>query len=286
MPKPLLSIVVTSCQAPALAKLCVKTIKATLSNLDYEIIVSDDNSDSVTRELFKDQFPEIKFIAHKKNVGLSYSVNSALRISRGDFIAIFNNDIIITPDSLENMVKFLEKNPHVGLIGPKLLNFDSTPQSSCFRPYTLTTIIARRTPLGKTGFGKKALNRFLMTDFNCNSIKPVDWLMGSAYLTSRKALEKVGYWDSRNFFLYFEDVDWCRRFWEKRLPVIYFPISKVYHYHGKQSAKKKGIIGFLSNKSARAHLKSAYRYFKKYKKDPYPQTFMTFKENEIKINWP
>jgi len=79
----------------------------------------------------------------------------------------------------------------------------------------------------------------------------------------RSAIKKVGLMDS-NFFMYMEDVDWCRRFWENRLKVVYVPNSVMLHYHGKGSGKKGLFYSVFFNKLTWIHIASAMKYFKKY----------------------
>ena len=179
-----------------------------------------------------------------------------------------NADIIISEEkAIEKILDYLEKNKEVGMVGPKLLNVNDTIQQSCFRFYTPLTVICRRTFLGRTFLGKKVINKFLMKDVfsqkNITEPISVDWLMGSAMLVRQSDLEKVGVFDE-NFFMYFEDVDWARRFWKNGLKVMYFPKSKMYHYHF-QSSKKKSFFSSLLTKYARIHIKSALKYFVKYK---------------------
>jgi len=157
----------------------------------------------------------------------------------------------------------MKSNSDVGLCGPKLLNFNESMQPSCFRFYTPLTIIYRRTFLGRLSFAKKRLDEFLMKDFDHKSTKEVDWLMGSALMTKRSAIQKVGLMDSR-FRLYFEDVDWCRRFWEGGYKVIYYPDAKMYHYHGRGSAGKNMFKALISNRLTWIHILSGTKYFIKY----------------------
>ena len=88
-------------------------------------------------------------------------------------------------------------------------------------------------------------------------------------MTSRKSVEKVGEMDE-NFYMYFEDVDWCRRFWEVGLKVVYYPYAKMYHYHGKGSASMNPVKAVFFNKLTREHIKSGLKYFWKYFGKPNP----------------
>lgn len=265
-----LSVIVNHYRTPEVLKICLKSIKENLSDasFDWEIIVTDSATIEKTEEMMEENFPDAVFIPAKENIGFGKSINIAVKKARGEYFFIVNADILIEQEkAIEKMLSYMEKNSDVGMVGPKLLNVNNTVQQSCFRFYTPLTVICRRTALGKTFFGKKILNYFLMKDvFGKEEIKepiPVDWLMGSAMLVRKSDLEKVGVFDE-NFFMYFEDVDWARRFWENGLKVVYFPKSVMYHYHF-QSSKKKSLFDSLLSKYARIHIKSALKYFIKYK---------------------
>lgn len=252
-----LSIIIINYKTPEILDLCIKSLMSTIRKIRYEIIVVDVESDYKTEYFIRDSFPKVIFVPLTKNVGYSKSVNAGTKKidPEGKYVLVLNADIIAKPDSIDKMFGYMERNPEVGVSGPQLLNFNNTFQNSYFRFYTPRTILYRRTILKDYSFAKKELNRFLMKESDPKKIQPVEWLMGSALFIRRSALKKVGPMDER-FFMYFEDVDWCRRFWDNGFKVIYYPESQVMHYHGKQSAG--------SYKYAIIHIVSAAKYFWKY----------------------
>ena len=265
-----LSIIVNHYRTPEILKICLRSIKENLkeAGFDWEIILTDVATIEKTSEMMENEFSEVIFIPNEENIGFGKSVNAAIKKARGDYFFIVNADIIIDEkEVIKKLLNFIEKNSDVGMVGPRLLNVNDTIQKSCFRFYTPLTVICRRTFLGKTFLGKKVLNNFLMNDVfkNKKITEPiqVDWLMGSAMMVRKSDLEKVGIFDER-FFMYFEDVDWSRRFWENNLKVIYFPQAVMYHYHF-QSSKKSSLFNSLLTKYARIHIKSAMKYFVKYR---------------------
>ena len=265
-----LSIIVNHYRTPEILKICLRSVKENLENagFSWEIIVTDGATIEKTTEMMEDYFSDVIFIPFKKNVGFGKLVNAALEKARGKYLFIINADILVEQEkAIEKMMNYIEENKDIGMVGPKLLNVNNTVQQSCFRFYTPLTVICRRTSLGKTFFGKKILNKFLMSDvFGKGEVSepiPVDWLMGSAMMVRKSDIKKVGVFDE-DFFMYFEDVDWARRFWENGLKVVYFPKSVMYHYHF-QSSKKKSLFDSLLSKYARIHIRSALKYFVKYK---------------------
>jgi len=258
-----LSVIITSYKNPDLLRVCLDSVKKDLPGVFCEIIVADSATEEKTEMMMREDFPDVKFFSFKENVGFQALLKKGLEESTGDFLLFLNGDIMAVSGSIGSLYEYVSNNPDVGIAGPKLLNFNGTLQYSCFRFYKPLTIVYRRTFLGKLPFAKKHLDWFLMKDSDHEQILEVDWLMGSALMLSRKALEKVGYMDSR-FFMYMEDVDWCRRFWENDLKVVYYPKSVMHHYHGKGSAKKNVLYSLLFNRLTWIHISSAIKYFWKY----------------------
>lgn len=150
------------------------------------------------------------------------------------------------------------------MVGPQLLSLDGSIQDSCLRFFGPLTILARRTIFGRTRTGKKLLDNFVMRDYDHQAPRQADWMLGSALLVSRTAVERVGLMDDR-FFMYFEDVDWCRRFWQAGYKVVYLPGAKMFHYHLRVSKKVGGVFDLFINKYTWIHIVSAVKYYTKYK---------------------
>lgn len=256
-----LSVIIVNYNSGALTAACLKSIMPQLPSSSEIIIVDNDSSDDSVPFLRSD-FPEITLIANEKNVGLAAGVNQAIAKATGDYYLLLNPDIIATENAVPNLLSYIEANPKVGLAGGKLISPNGKLQDSAYRFYNPMTILYRRTPLGKTPWGKKAIDHFLLRDINLDVARDVDWLMGSCYLMRAPAIAEVGGMDEL-FFLYFEDVDWCRRFWEKDWEVHYVPAAVFSHFHQQQS-RRNPILGLIKNWTTREHIRSAIKYFRKY----------------------
>ena len=258
-----ISIVILNYKSRGLALNCIKSIKESdFRDLKYEIIVVDNNSNDGIGELLAWQYPDIKFIQNKKNLGMGAGNNIGIEKAQGKYAVIMNPDAIAFPDTFKKMYDFMEASPEVGLSGPKQFYPDKTIQDSCYRWYNLLTPVYRRTPLGILPWAKKDVDRFLMKDFNHDSEKEVDWLLGSFLFCRRFCLNKIGLFDVR-FFMYFEDTDLCRRAWENDWKVVYYPLAQVIHNHKRQSAENPWYES-LWNRTTRAHILSWIKYLKKW----------------------
>lgn len=264
-----LSIIIVNYNTGALTSACIESCLSQKLSPQTEIIVVDNGSSDNSVSFLRSDFPEITVINNKRNQGLAAGVNKALNAAHGQFYLVLNPDIIALPGSIPTLIDFLKQHPGVGVAGGQLLSPSGKVQYSCYRFYRLLTIIYRRTLLGRTSFGKKEIDTFLMKDFDHNSRRDVDWLMGSCLAVRASAVKEVGGMDER-FFLYFEDVDWCRRFWQGGWRVTYVPEAKFSHFH-QQSSRQGSTIGIITNWATREHIRSAFKYFWKYRGKPLPQ---------------
>ncbi len=234
-----------------------------------EIIVVDNNSSDDSVPLLRADYPEITVIENRENVGLAAGVNTALKQAKGKYYLILNPDMIALPGSIDTLVSFLDEHEDVGVAGGKLISPNNKLQYSCFRFYKPMTIVYRRTFLGKTKRGRAEIARFLMKDADHSTIQDVDWLMGACLILRGDTVQEVGGMDER-FFLYFEDVDWCRRFWEKGWRVTYVPEAVFSHFY-QHTSRGNAFVGLLTNRPTREHIKSALKYFWKFRGKPLPR---------------
>lgn len=262
----LLSVAINSYRNPEMLKLCLRSVCKSVSHVegDVEVLVADGETQEDTQMMMREEFPDVRFFPEKRNVGFGGLVNKCLEKARGRYIFLLNYDISLEEETIKDLLNFLQSHPDVGIVGPELRNFDGSSQISAFRFYRPMTIAYRRTFLGKTPWGKRHLDWFVYRDKDLNVMQEVDWIMGSALMVSREAYKMVGGMD-RRFFMYMEDVDWCRRFWENGYKVVYYPKTYAYHYHGKVSACGGFLTSLLFNKFTWIHISSAVKYFWKYR---------------------
>jgi len=265
-----LSIIILNYKTRGLLKQCLKGIRLFNLPLKYEIIVVDNASNDGTAEMMKEEFKEVKFIQSEFNRGFSAGNNLGIKEARGKYLLLLNPDIAVLNNAIFKMYQFMEANPKIGLAGPKLLNPDGTIQMSVKRFPSFWAHLYRRTPLGKLPFARRVIREYLMMDWDHKDSRPVDWVLGGSMIVRREALDKVGLLDER-FFLYFEDVDWCRRFWQAGWQVYYIAEAEMVHYYKRESAENPGLGG-LFKFPTRAHIASGIKYFVKYLGVPLPRS--------------
>ncbi|MDD2646660.1 MAG: glycosyltransferase family 2 protein [Patescibacteria group bacterium] len=240
-----LSIIIVNYNQKNLLKQCWQNIINAQIKLNFELIVVDNNSSDGTRDLLSDikNEPAIKpqIILNAVNLGFAKAVNQGLKQSIGQYVLVLNPDIIILPGSVEKLHQFIKSHGRCAIAAPKLLNPDKTLQFSAYRFPKWYMPILRRTFLGRFGWGKKQIDYYLMKDWDHQENREVDWVLGGAMMLNRLAVEQIGGLDER-FFLYFEDVELCRRVKKNNWQVWYVAEAPFYHYHQRLSAEPLGLF--------------------------------------------
>lgn len=236
------------------------------SHLRTRIIVVDNASDTPIHEVVEaSSLKNITVVANKENRGYAAGVNAGIRAVQAHYYLVINPDIVFfEQDTLDRLFTFMETHPTIGMVGPKLLNPDGSLQYSCWRfPETMMPLY-RRTALGNTSAGKRALKRFRMEEWDHGQTQPVECIMGSAMMVRATSLEKVGLM-SEDYFMYFEDMDWCRRFWVNHIPIYYIHNIRLRHQWRRDSARIPGVKGLIFNPLARVHVVSWMKYMWKWR---------------------
>jgi hypothetical protein len=205
----------------------------------------------------EERFPGVRVIRMSGNWGFAAGCNAGCRATDSPFVLFLNPDVVVLPGSLSAMVSYLERQRDVGLLGSKLMNPDGSLQLSCRGFYTWRSALLRRTPLGRLFPQHPELRRHLMLDYDHETPREVDWLLGTCLMARRSALGDVGEMDAR-FFLYFEDVDLCYRMKLRGWKVIYYPDASMIHHHVRQSARG------WAHPAAWRHLRSMIRFHQKH----------------------
>lgn len=258
------SILIVHYNTPGLLRQTLKGIFRTNPTVSYEVIVVDNNPACRIRNKVQAEFGSVKVLVSPENIGFGRGMNMAMEAAQGRYLFVFNPDMILMPGALVSLMQFMESHADVGMVGPKLLNPDGSVQHSCYRFMEPMIIPYRRVPLLRQfSFAKRAVDDYLMVDEDLTRTCNVDYLLGAAMFVRRKTLEQVGGFDPE-FFVYFEDQDWCRRFWLAGWRVVYHPDVSLVHYHRRETAEG-GFLAQLFNPLTRIQIKSALYYYKKYR---------------------
>lgn len=194
-----------------------------------EIIVIDNASIDGSPEMVAERFPQVTLIRNNENVGYARANNQGIARAKGHYLLLLNSDVILPEGALDDLIHFMEENPDVGVCSPRLLTGEGQPQAYAFGQDPSLGYLLRR------GVNRLVLNRSLH-DWGLTQVTDVDWVSGACMLLRRDALTGVDGLDE-SFFMYFEDVDLCRRIRRRGWRICYVPSLAVTHLGG-QSLKQ------------------------------------------------
>jgi GT2 family glycosyltransferase len=265
--QPKVSFVTVCFNTPELIRVLLRGVEQARFSFPFEYFLVDNGHDE-TADMVRSLFPWVTVIRSGRNVGYGAGNNLAFRRARGEYVMLVNPDLTVFPGEMERLLACMDSHPRIGVLGPRVDNPNGTRQESCTRFPSLLMPAYRRTALGKTPWGKRALDQYFMRDIPHDEIHDTDALYGSAVLIRGEALREIGHFDER-FFMYYEDVDLCRRAWERAWRVTYAPVARFVHYHQRQS-HIRGPWELLTNKLVRIHIASGVKYVLKYWGKPIP----------------
>lgn len=265
-----ISLLIVHYNTPGLLRQTLKGIFQSQQQASFEVIVVDNNPNMRVRDWIQKEFPQVKLLVAEKHLGFGGGMNFAIPHAVGRYIFVFNPDIATFDGTFDLLIQYMDAHPDVGMVGPKLLNPDRTLQYSCNQFMKPSIILYRRVPfLRHLPFAKRAVDEYQMKDWAHDEVAEVDYLLGAAMFVRREALEQVGGFDP-NFFVYFEDQDWCRRFWLLGWRVMYHADIEFVHYHRRETAVGS-FFQQLRNPLTRIQMESAIYYYKKYRGQENPR---------------
>ena len=200
-----LSIILVNYNGSKFIENCLNSIYKVTHEINFEIILVDNNSTDNSIEIVKTKFPGATIIKNPRNLGFCKANNLGLKIYRGRYAMLLNTDTITQDGAFDQMVDFMDRNNDAGACAPKLLNPDNSPQHQ----------------------GGFFAQRFWLSD------KPVkvNFAVGACLLVRRKVIDKIGGLDE-NFFFGNDDLDWCLRIRKAGWNIYYLPQAEVIHYGG------------------------------------------------------
>ena len=230
-----ISIVIVAWNAQHYLDLCLASLAENPPKRSMEVLVVDNASSDATIAMVESKYPWVKLIKSTENLGFSKGNNVAIRQCRGRYIALVNPDVIVFPGCLDALADFLDENPKVGNVGPRVFNPDMSQQSTCRRFPTLWNNFCSAARLEGALKGSRFFAGEHMFYFAHDRTTPVNVIVGCFSFIRRETFEQVGLLDE-DLFMYGDDVDWCRRAWNAGWQVVFYPGARAIHDRGKTTA--------------------------------------------------
>jgi len=253
--EPDLSVVIVSWNTRDLCLATLAAVPAAVAPYTAEIWLVDNASSDDTVAAVRTQFPNVRLIVNDANLGFTRANNQALARARGRFLLLLNSDTEARPGSLATLIRYLEEHPECGACGPKLLYPDGRLQPNGRRLPTLWREFVAATGLRRLN-EKAFADRLEWGRSDFSRTAEVEEVSGACLMLRREVLEQIGPLDEQ-FFMFYEEVDWCARMRAAGWKIAYVAEAEVMH-HIAQSMNKAGFAVY------KAFYESQYRYHRKH----------------------
>ena len=264
------SVCIVNLNAKQHLEYCLNLLPESLGSCSYEVIIVDNHSQDGSREFIQQEYPGFNLLINYRNEGYTRAINAAIRVSRGDYLAVLNPDSEPGPNSISTLIEFLKLNENIGIVGPKVISSDGSFQRSCRRGVARPiAVFSYFLGLAKRYPNDQRFTGYHLNHLDENEINEVSGVSGSCMVIRRETLKDIGYFDEQ-FFAYQEDSDYCLRAKERGWKVFYNPHSIVKHMGGMGGANS------VPMKAIFEWHRSYYKYYFKHFADDYSMIFNIF----------
>ena len=240
MASPDLEVIIVSHGGRDLLSRCLGSLRENPYSGPMTVTVVDSGSPDSTPEMVEEVFPEVRLI-RQGNIGFSAANNLAIEEGSSRLVLLLNPDTEVREGAIDASVDRLEREPMVGMVGVKLVKPDGSLDHACKRSFpTPLAALGHFTGVGQRADAPRALAQYRATDLGEDEPGEVDAVNGAYMLVRRAAIEEVGMLDE-GYWLYMEDLDWCKRFWNAGWKVFYEPRGVALHVKGGSSGRRRGL---------------------------------------------
>ncbi len=250
-----LSIVILSWNTRDLLEACLRSIYEGPRRVAFEVVVVDNASEDGSADMVAERFRKALLVRNRENEGYARGNNIGILRSRGDYILLLNSDTEVREDALERMVDFLASHPEYGACGARLIHPDGSVQKACMRFPTLMVPLFFDTFIEKLFPGNRVVRHYFMRDFDHETSIDVEQPPGTCFMFRGEIENRVGLLDEA-LFLFYNDVDYCKRIWEAGYKIRFLAGAEVMHHLGG-STRKYGDFGLEWHRNR-------VRYFRKH----------------------
>ncbi len=258
------SIVIVSFNTREILRECLQSVLRESVRLRVEILVVDNHSADGSPDMVEAEFPQVKLFRSDTNLGFGAANNVALEQARGRYFVLLNSDAFLEPGALDIAVRHMDETPECGLGGGRLIGRDGSRQPSSRSFHSLLHDLIVLTGLAGTFPKSKFFGHFDRTWADENEAAAVDWVPGAFSIIRPEAVAKTGFFDPA-FFLYYEEVDLCRRIKQAGYSIWYWPDVVIVHIGGESSRQVKALeFSSMAAQVVMWRMRSTLIYYRKH----------------------
>lgn len=250
-----LSVIIVNFNSRELLRECLDSLLASAGGIDSEIFVVDNRSTDGSPEMVQNEYPRVRLIRNAENVGFAKANNQALRVCKGEYVLLLNNDTVILEDCIERMLEFMDAHPQAAMAGCRILNPDGSLQVSTYNFPSLARIFLRaygiKNLIPRQAWARRLIARYspryvqakIPWYWDHRQVRQVDIVKGAFCLVRSSAIAEVGLLDETTF-MYWEETDWAYRMKKAGWEVYFVPDATIIHRGGNKD-KDRAFSSFL-----------------------------------------
>jgi GT2 family glycosyltransferase len=239
---------------------CIRSIQQQHDGICKQVIVVDNASSDDSTTVIRKLYPDVRLVQNPSNYGFAKGNNVGISHATEDYVCFINSDCLILEGCFSTLQDYMEHHRQVGIIGPKLLWENRSLQLSCRRLPTLWNTLCPAIGLTRLFPSSKLFSGEHMGYFRHDTIRNVEVLVGAFMMVRKSALDEIGGMDE-SFFMYCEEVDWCKRISAAGWGIVFHPDARVVHYGGGSTSKEP-------SKYYREYCISNIKYWRKHHSRP------------------
>ena len=232
-----LSIAIVSYNTKEVLLDCLRSVHTHTTAIAYEVIVVDNDSRDGTVAALKDSYPAMRIIENPDNRGFAKAVNQAVAVSHGRHVLLLNSDTLLKDQALTTMVAYLDDHRDVGAVSCKQGTGDGHLNQTCFPFPSIRDHLFYSALFQRVAPAMQAAAAATHA-VDCMQSQDVDWANGACLMVRRSLLQQLGGLDEA-FFMYFEDVDLCRRLRQQGHRVRHLAEAEIVHLIGRSSGRDR-----------------------------------------------
>lgn len=238
----MLSVIVVSWNTRDILRDCLASVCRHLPPAERELIVIDNASADGSAEMVEEQFPEARLVRNPANVGFGRAANQGMSAARGEQLLLLNSDALLLDDSLLALARRLERDPTLGVLGPRIVLEGGRLQSSARRFPSVGRLALSELWLHRLVPRARAADWLLGPYWDHGAEREADWLVGACLLVRREVFGQTGGFDPA-IFMYGEEVEWCHRIRAVGWRILFCPDGQVLHLNHKSADRLFGDAG-------------------------------------------
>jgi len=234
-----LSIIIVSWNVKDLLQKCLQSIYGKTQGLEFEVFVVDNASKDGSSQMVLKEFSQATLISSNVNLGFGKANNLALEQASGKYILFMNPDMELIENSFPKLVELMDKDPKIALATCQLIYPDGSRQKNVKNNPGLCDQLLILLKLHHF-FQPKCLKRYLAKDFDYEKEREVKQIMGAFIFANGEIIKQMGGWDA-DYFLWWEDLDLCKRIQDSDYKIVYFPKTKIIHHEAKSFEQQMSL---------------------------------------------